>query len=104
MNNRYRVCLHLLGEDMTIEHILGTNGISDFRGERRHAPSFELAHAETWLFEYLSQTYNLSGARAVHLLAVINASGEDLVELVLELQQGSDTAIARIEAFVAQVG
>lgn len=84
--------------------ISGLSGVSDYRDENKQGTTSEQAQAEELLLSYLLQNYNLDHSRARQVIASIAASGENLLDFVLELQRGNVTAIARIQTFVNQVG
>lgn len=89
---------------MPIEHVNGISGIRDNQEENQQAPSLEHSQVEALVLDYLLQNYDIGYAEAHQILGAIMASGEDLIELLFQLQLGDQDAIARIETFVYQLG
>ena len=85
--------------------VSGLSGVSDYPDkDEQEGANLEQVQAEELLLSYLLQNYDLEPARARQVINTIAASGESLPDLVFELQRESVTAIARIQAFVDQVG
>jgi hypothetical protein len=85
---------------MPIYHVGGSNGISDQGGKNQNEFSDDSAEAEEQIFEFLLQHFQLTAQQARRTLASLIDSGENLMELALELELGDTNAIDQIAHYV----